>query len=90
MRCQIVKCNGSHNFSIRPTTNGITSGGPYAHLDIPEEVYEEIRNKLHRKHYTGIHKEIFDLMHPKRCINLDTDVILDYLYCNGFDYLFEE
>lgn len=90
MKCQIIRCNGPHNFRIRPTTNGITSGGPYVHLDIPEEVYEEICMKFNSKPYTGIHKEIFDLIEPKRSQNMDPDAILDYLYCNGFDYMFEE
>ena len=87
MKCQIVKCNGSHNFRIRPAINSRGSG---IQLDIPEEVYEEICMKFNSKPYTGIHKEIFDKIEPNRCQYMDTDAILDYLYCNGFEYLFEE
>lgn len=88
MKCQIIRCNGSHNFRIRPH-NGIRSGVSVV-IDIPEELYKEICMKFNSKPYTGIHKEIFDLLHPKRCQNQDPDAILDYLYRNGFDYLFEE
>lgn len=90
MKYQVVRCNSAHNFRIRQNTNGINSGAPYVHLDIPDELYEEIKNKLHGKPYTGIHKEIFELIHPKRGILLPSEVILDYMYNNGFDYMFEE
>lgn len=56
----------------------------------PDEIYNEIDKKFNSKPYTGIHKEIFDLIEPRRNQYQDTDAILDYLYCNGFDYLFEE
>lgn len=87
MKCQIIRCNGSHNFRIRPAEGH--SGGVYVVIDIPEEIYNEIDKKFNSKPYTGIHKEIFDLIHPKRAQTLPSEVILDYLYCNGFDYLFE-
>lgn len=88
MKCQIIRCNSSHNFRIRPY-NG-KRGGTHVVIDIPEEIYNEIRMKFNSKPYNGIHKEIFDLIHPRRVQNQTTDAILDYLYCNGFDYLFEE
>mgnify|MGYP006908802602 CR=1 FL=1 len=88
MKCQIIRCNGSHNFRIRPDKNNLRNVALV--MEIPEEVYEEICMKFNSKPYTGIHKEIFDLIHPKRCQTLPSEVILDYLYCNGFDYLFEE
>lgn len=87
MKCQIIRCNGSHNFRIRPAEG--LSGGVTVTIDIPEEVYNEINKKLNSKPYTGIHKEIFDLIDPKRSQYQTTDAILDYLYCNGFAYLFE-
>ena len=90
MKFQIVRCNSSYNFRIRPNTNGITSGAIYVHLDIPVELYEELKKKVHGKPYTGSHKKIFELIYPKRCIYFPAEVILDYLYNNGFDYMFEE
>ena len=88
MKCQIIRCNSSHNFRIRPAKGH--SGGVYVVIDIPEEIYNEICMKFNSKPYTGIHKEIFDLIVPRRNQYQDPDAILDYLYCNGFDYLFEE
>ena len=88
MKCQIIRCNSSHNFRIRPVKGH--SGGVYVVIDIPEEIYNEICMKFNSKPYTGIHKEIFDLIVPRRNQYQDLDAILDYLYCNGFDYLFEE
>lgn len=88
MKCQIIRCNGSHNFRIRPDKGN--SRNVAVVIDIPEEVYNEISIKFNSKPYTSIHKEIFDLIHPKRGQTFPTEVILDYLYCNGFDYLFEE
>lgn len=88
MKCQIIKCNSSHNFRIRPA-EGHQHGGTTVDIDIPKEIYNEISIKFNSKPYTGIHKEIFDLIDPKRSQYQDTDAILDYLYCNGFDYLFE-
>lgn len=75
------------NFRIRKLGNNDNTGGGWILIDISEEIYEEIKNKLHNKPYTGIHGEIFSL---NRCQALSTEVVLDYLYCNGFDYLFEE
>lgn len=71
-------------FRIRECVN---EGGYWCDLNIPEEAYEEIKNKLHGRPYTGIHGEI---MNTCRTLRMTTDVIYDYLYCNGFDYLFEE
>lgn len=88
MKCQIIKCNSSHNFRIRHAEGN--PGGVSVVIDIPEEIYNEIYMKFNSKPYTGIHKEIFDLIVPRRNQYQDTDAILDYLYCNGFDYLFEE
>lgn len=88
MKCQIIRCNGPHNFRIRPDKDKPRNVAVI--IDIPEEVYKELDNKFNSKPYTGIHKTIFDLIHPKRCQTLPSEVILDYLYCNGFDYLFEE
>lgn len=82
MKCQISKIMRS-DFCIREYE---IHRGHWLDLDIPEEVYEEIRNKLHGKPYTGIHGEIMKLI---RVQGLPSEVILDYLYCNGFDYLFE-
>ena len=87
MMCQIIRCNGSHNFRIRPDKGNPRNVAIV--IDIPEEIYNEISIKFNSKPYTGIHKEIFDLIDPKRSQYQDTDAILDYLYCNGFDYLFE-
>ena len=87
MKCQIIRCNGSHNFRIRPDKDNARNVSIV--IDLPEEVYNEI-TKFNGKPYTGIHKQIFDLIHPKRGQNMDPDAILDYLYCNGFDYMFEE
>lgn len=87
MKCQIIRCNGSHNFRIRPDKGNPRNVAVV--IDIPEEIYNEINKKLNSKPYTGIHKEIFDLIDPKRSQCQATDAILDYLYCNGFDYLFE-
>ena len=87
MNCQIRKMR-DRNLFIRNFDNNISS--KWCLLDIPEEIYEEIKKKLHGKPYTGIHKEIFDLIVPRRNQYQDLDAILDYLYCNGFDYLFEE
>lgn len=84
MKCQIKKILNS-NFRIRKLGNN-NSSGKWLLIDIPEEVYEEIRNKLHGKPYTGIHGEIMKLL---RVQGLPSEVILDYLYCNGFAYLFE-
>lgn len=67
MKCQIIKCNGSHNFRIRPA-EGHQSAGHIIEIDIPEEIYNEISIKFNSKPYTGIHKEIFDLIEPKRCL----------------------
>lgn len=83
MKCQIKKIT-RRNFRIRKWTN---QGGFWLDLDIPEEVYEEIRKKLHGKPYTGIHGEI---MNTDRTQMMMQEVILDYLYNNGFDYMFEE
>jgi len=88
MKCQILRCNGSHNFRIRPAKG--KPGGLTIVIDIPEEIYNEINKKFNSKPYTGIHKEIFDLIEPRRSQYQDPYVILDYLYSNGFDYLFEE
>lgn len=88
MKCQIIRCNSSHNFRIRPTKGN--PGGITVVIDIPEEIYNEIYMKFNSKPYTGIHKEIFDLIVPRRTQYQDPDTILDYLYCNGFDYMFEE
>lgn len=73
-------------FKIRKLGNN-NEMGTWLLIDIPEEIYEEIRNKLHGKPYTGIHGEIFSL---NRCQELPSEVVLDYLYNNGFDYMFEE
>lgn len=83
MKCQIKKIT-RRNFRIRKWAN---QGGFWIDLDIPEEIYEEIRNKLHGKPYTGIHGEI---MNNARTQMMTQDVIMDYLYCNGFDYMFDE
>lgn len=83
MKCQISKIPRS-NFIIREFE---IHRGHWIDLDIPKEVYEEIRNKLHGKPYTGIHAEI---MNSNRGQVYPIEVILDYLYRNGFDYLFEE
>lgn len=88
MKCQIIRCNGPHNFRIRPDKNNPRNVALV--IEIPEEVYEEICMKFNSKPYTGIHKEIFDLIHPKRSQCMDPNAILDYLYNNGFEYLFEE
>lgn len=83
MKCQIKQIT-RRNFRIRKWTN---QGGTWLDLDIPEEVYDEISKKLHGKPYTGIHGEIMNTVRTQR---ITQDVILDYLYCNGFDYMFEE
>lgn len=85
MKCQIKKITRI-NFRIRKRDNREHDGN-WIDLDIPEEVYEEIRKKLHGKPYTGIHGEI---MNSDRGQTHPTEVIFDYLYCNGFDYMFEE
>lgn len=83
MKCQI-KMMTKRYFGIRKR---IKHAGNWLDIDIPEEVYEEIKKKLNEKPYTGIHGEI---MNNVRCQTLPSEVVLDYLYCNGFDYLFEE
>ncbi len=85
MKCQIKKIT-KRNFRIRKADNN-NLGGTWLLIDIPEEVYEEIRNKLHGKPYTGIHGEI---MNSDRGHTYPTEVIFDYLYCNGFEYMFDE
>lgn len=62
MKCQIIRCNGSHNFRIRPAEGN--PGCVTVTIDIPEEVYNEINEKMNSKPYTGIHKETFDLIAP--------------------------
>ena len=84
MKCQISKIM-KHNFRIRKLDDN-NSSGKWLLIDIPEEVYEEIRNKLHDRPYTGIHGEIMKLM---RVQGLPSEVVLDYIYRNVFDYLFE-
>lgn len=85
MKCKIRKIT-ARNFYICEFGNNNHMGIWYG-IEIPEEVYEEIRNKLHGKPYTGIHAEI---VNSNRSQVFPVEVILDYLYCNGFDYLFEE
>ena len=85
MKYQIKKTL-SCNFRIRELGNN-NHGGTWLDLDIPEEIYEEIKNKLHGKPYSGIHREILKL---PRTQEFPAEVILDYLYNNGFDYMFEE
>ena len=85
MKCQIKKMI-CRNFRIRELGNN-NSGGTWLDLDIPEEIYEEIKNKLNGKPYTGIHREILKLI---RTLQFPAEVVLDYLYNNGFDYMFEE
>ena len=85
MKCQIRKMR-DRNFYIRKLDNNSISS-KWILIDIPEEVYEEIKKKLHGKPYTGIHHEIMKL---GRIHGLPSEVMFDYLYCNGFDYLFEE
>ena len=85
MKCQINKMI-SRNFRIRELGNN-NCGGTWLIIDIPEEIYEEIKKKLHGKPFTGIHKEI---MRIKKGMIKPSEVVLDYLYRNGFDYLFEE
>ena len=85
MKCQIKKMI-CRNFRIRERGNN-NHGGTWLDLDIPEEVYEEIKKKLHGKPFTGIHREIMKLV---RTQEFPSEVILDYLYNNGFDYMFEE
>ena len=82
-KCQIKRIT-RRKFRIREC---VKEGGYWCDLNIPEEAYEEIKNKLHGRPYTGIHGEI---MNTCRTQGMTTDVIYDYLYCNGFDYLFEE
>lgn len=84
MKYQIKKITRS-NFYIRKQTT--EHDGNWFDLDIPEEIYDEIKNKLHGKPYTGIHGEIMNTPRTQIMIH---EVIFDYLYCNGFDYLFEE
>ena len=74
------------NFRIRERCNNKHTG-TWLDLDIPEEIYEEIKKKLHGKPFTGIHREI---MKSKRGQIISSEVVLDYLYNNGFDYLFDE
>lgn len=83
MKCQINMMT-KHNFRIRKWMKDV---GNWFVLDIPEDAYEEIKRLLNSKPYTGVHGEI---MNTDRCQTLPSEVILDYLYCNGFDYLFEE
>lgn len=83
MKCQMCKIP-RNNFIIRKFE---IHRGHWIDLDIPEEIYEEIKKKLHSKPYTGIHGEIMNL---RRGQIISSDVIFDYLYRNGFDYLFEE
>lgn len=85
MKCQIKKMI-CRNFRIRELGDN-NCGGCWLLIDIPEEIYEEIKNKLHGKPYTGIHQEILKLV---RSQEFPAEVILDYLYNNGFDYMFEE
>ena len=85
MKCQIKKTINC-NFRIRELGDN-NCGGCWLLIDIPEEIYEQIKNKLHGKPYTGIHREILKL---KRTQEFPAEVILDYLYNNGFDYMFEE
>lgn len=85
MKCQIKKIINS-NFRIRELGDN-NRGGNWLLIDIPEAIYEQIKNKLHGKPYTGIHREILKL---KRGQEFPAEVMLDYLYNNGFDYLFEE
>ena len=85
MKCQIKKMI-NRNFRIRELGNN-NEMGTWLLIDIPEDIYEEIKKKLHGKPYTGIHGEIFRL---NRCQELPSEVVLDYLYNNGFDYMFEE
>ena len=85
MKCQIKKIIG-RNFRIRELGNN-NEMGTWLLIDIPEEIYEEIKKKLHGKPYTGIHGEI---MRTKRGMTTKSEVVLDYLYNNGFDYMFEE
>lgn len=85
MKCQIKKTINS-NFRIRELGDN-NCGGCWLLIDIPEEIYEQIKNKLHGKPYTGIHREILKL---NRTQEFPGEVILDYLYNNGFDYMFEE
>lgn len=86
MKCEITKMT-RRNFRIRKLDHKVEGGGTWLLIDIPEEIYEEIRNKLHDKPYTGIHSEIINL---KRGQITSSEVVLDYLYNNGFDYLFEK
>jgi len=85
MKYQVQKMT-KHKFTIRKLDNNNLVGTWFL-IDIPEEIYEEINKKLNRKPYTGIHGEI---MNNDRSQVVPSDVVLDYLYCNGFDYLFEE
>ena len=85
MKCQINKMI-CRNFRIRELGDNNCSGC-WLLIDIPEEIYEQIKNKLHGKPYTGIHREILKL---NRAQEFPAEVILDYLYNNGFDYMFEE
>ena len=85
MKCQINKMI-SRNFRIRELGNN-NCGGTWLLIDIPEEIYEEIKKKLHGKPFTGIHKEI---MRTKNGMIKPSEVVLDYLYNNGFDYMFEK
>lgn len=85
MKCQIKKMI-CRNFRIRELGNN-NCGGTWLLIDIPEEIYEEIKNKLHGKPYTGIHREILKLV---RSQEFPAEVVYDYLYNNGFDYMFEE
>ena len=85
MKCRISKMINC-NFGIRELGDN-NCGGNWFIIDIPEEIYEQIKNKLNGKPYTGIHREIPKL---KRTLKFPPEVILDYLYNNGFDYMFEE
>lgn len=84
MKCQIKKMTKC-NFIIREQIT--EHGGNWYDLDIPEEIYEEIKKKLNGKPYTGIYAEI---MNSNRGQITSSEVIFDYLYRNGFDYLFDE
>lgn len=85
MKCQIKKMI-CRNFRIRERGNN-NCGGNWLLIDIPEEIYEEIKKKLHGKPFTGIHREIMKLV---RTQEFPSEVILDYLYNNGFEYMFED
>lgn len=85
MKCQIRTIKQS-KFMIRKFDK-CNARGHWCSIDIPEEIYEEIKNKFDNKPYTGIHGEIFRM---NRRLWIPEEVVFDYLYCNGFDYMFEE